>query len=95
MEMKMVRNLTLKLDLITGDDAPSKAVLEAYHMMLELPMKDDMIEPIVDLYRWSLAAVIGCSPPLAAMSGGRLIEDLDVVLWVLKMFIVLTKDDGV
>jgi hypothetical protein len=37
-------------------------------------MTDDMTEAIVELYRWSLATIIGCSPPLAAMSGGRLIE---------------------
>jgi hypothetical protein len=73
MEMKAVRNLMRKLGLITGDEAPSEAALEAYHRMFELPMTDDMIEAIAELYGWTLDTIRGCSPPLLGVSGGRLI----------------------
>jgi hypothetical protein len=52
--MKAVRNLMRKLGLITGDEAPSAAALEAYHKMYELPLTDDMIEAIAEFYGWSL-----------------------------------------
>jgi hypothetical protein len=74
MEMKAVHNLMRKLGLISRDEAPSLAALEAYHKMFELPMTDDMIEEISELYGWSLATIRGCSPPLVGMSGGRLVE---------------------
>jgi hypothetical protein len=45
-EMEAVRNLMRKLGPITGDEASSVAVLEAYHKMYELPLMDDMIEAI-------------------------------------------------
>jgi hypothetical protein len=74
MEMKAVRNLMRKLGLLSGDEASSEAALEAYHKMFELPMTDDMIEAIAELYGWSLATIRGCSPPLLGLSGGRLVE---------------------
>jgi hypothetical protein len=51
MEMKAVINLMRKLGLLSGDEAPSEAALEAYHKMFELPMTDDMIKAIAELYR--------------------------------------------
>jgi hypothetical protein len=63
-----------KLGLLTGDDAPSVAALEAYHKMYKLPLTDDMIEAIAEFYGWSLSSITGCSPPLLGMSGGLLVE---------------------
>jgi hypothetical protein len=73
-EMKAVRNLMLKLGLLTGDEAPSMAALEAYYKMYELPLTDDMIEAIDEFYGWTLSTIRGCSPPMLGMSGGRLME---------------------
>jgi hypothetical protein len=73
-EMKAVRNLMRKLGLLSGDEAPSTAALDAYHKMYELPLMDDMIEAIAEFYRWTLSSIRGCSPPLLGMSGGRLVE---------------------
>jgi hypothetical protein len=50
MEMKVIINLMRKLGLLSGDEAQSEAALEAYHKMFELPMMDDMIEAIEELY---------------------------------------------
>jgi hypothetical protein len=63
-----------QLGLSTTDEVPSEATLEAYHEMFELPMPDDMIEAITELYGWSLDTIRGCSPPVVGMSGGHLIE---------------------
>ncbi|KAK1631913.1 hypothetical protein QYE76_006228 [Lolium multiflorum] len=73
-EMKAVRNLMRKLGLLSGDEAPSTAALEAYHKMYELPLTDDMIEAIAEFYGWTLSTIRGCSPPMLGMSGGRLVE---------------------
>jgi hypothetical protein len=73
-EMKAVRNLMRKLGLLSGDEAPSAAALEAYHKMYELPLTDDMIEAIAEFYGWTLATIRGCSPPMLGMLGGRLVE---------------------
>ena len=73
-EMRAVRNLMRKLGLAWGDEAPNAAALEAYHKMFELPMTEDMIEAIAELYRWSLSTLRGCSPSTMGMSGGRLVE---------------------
>jgi hypothetical protein len=73
-EMKAVRNLMRKLGLISGDEAPTEAALDAYHKMYELPLTDDMIEAIAEFYGWTLSSIRGCSPPMLGMSGGRLVE---------------------
>jgi hypothetical protein len=73
-EMKAVRNLMRKLGLLSGDEAPSVAALEAYHKMYELPLTDDMIEATAEFYGWTLSLIRGCSPPLLGLSGGRLVE---------------------
>jgi hypothetical protein len=74
MEPKAVRNLMRKLGLLTGDEAPSEAAPEAYHKMFELPMTDDMIEAIAELYGSTLDTIRGCSPPPLGLSGGHLVE---------------------
>jgi len=73
-EQKAVRNLLRKLGLITGDEAPSEAAMEAYRRMFETPLTDDMIEAVGELYGWSLSAIRGCATPSMGMSGGRLVE---------------------
>jgi hypothetical protein len=60
-KMKVVQNLMRKLDLLSGDEAPSVAALEAYHKMYELSLTDDMIEAIVEFYGWMLSSIRGCS----------------------------------
>ena len=50
-------NLMRKLGLISGDEAPSMAALEAYHKLFEVPLSKDMIEAIGELYRWTLSAI--------------------------------------
>ena len=72
--MKAVRNLMRKLGLISGDELPSEAALEAYRRMYDLPLTDDMIEAVAELYGWSLSTIRGCSPPLVGASGGHFIE---------------------
>jgi hypothetical protein len=72
-EMRAVRNLMRKLGLLSGDEAPTAAALEAYHKMYELPLTDDMIEAIAEFYGWTLSSIRGCSPPMLGMSGGRLV----------------------
>jgi hypothetical protein len=62
-----------KLGLISGDEAPSEATLAAYHKMYELPMTDNLIEVVAELYGWMLSTIRGCSPPLVGQSGGRLV----------------------
>jgi len=61
------------LGLISGDEAPSEATLEAYHRMFEMPLTDEMIEAVGELYGWSLCAIKGCVMPSMDMSGGRLL----------------------
>ena len=74
MELRAVKNLMRKLGLIKGDEAPTEAAMEAYHKMFEMPLTEDMIEAIAELYGWSLSTLRGCSPPLMGTPGGRLIE---------------------
>lgn len=73
-ESKAVRNLMRKLGLITGDEAPSEAALEAYHRMYEFPLTDEMIAAVAELYGWTLSTFRGCSPPTGGTQGGQLIE---------------------
>jgi hypothetical protein len=73
-EMRAVRNLLRKLGLIKGEEEPSVAAMEAYHRMYELPLSEDMVEAIAELYGWSLSTLRGCSPPVVGQSGGRLVE---------------------
>lgn len=72
-EQKAVCNLMHKLGLISGDEAPSEAALEAYRMMFETPITEDVIEAVAELYGWSLSAIRGCATPLPGMSGGHLV----------------------
>jgi hypothetical protein len=72
-EQKAVRNLMRKLGLLSGDEPPSDAAVEAYHKLFLTPLTDDMIEAIAELYGWSLGTLRGCSPPSAGLSGGRLV----------------------
>jgi hypothetical protein len=73
-EMRVVRNLMRKLGLIKGDEEPSVEAMEAYHRMYELPLSEDMVEAIAELYGWSLSMIRGCSLPLVGPLGGRLVE---------------------
>jgi hypothetical protein len=63
-----------KLGLIKGDEEPSVEAMEAYHRMYELPLSEDMVEAIAELYGWSLSMIRGCSLPLVGPLGGRLVE---------------------
>jgi hypothetical protein len=62
-----------KLGLLSGDETPSEAAVEAYHKLFLTPLTDDMIEAIAELYGWSLETLRGCSPPSAGLSGGQLV----------------------
>ena len=73
-EIRAVWNLMRKLGLALGDEAPNAAALEAYHKLFDLPMIEDMIEAIAELYGWSLSTLRGCSPSMMRMPGGRLVE---------------------
>jgi hypothetical protein len=71
-EQKAVRNLMRKLGLLPGDEPPSSEALEAYRRLFELPLTDDMIAAIGELYGWSLSSIKSCAMPPPEMSGGRL-----------------------
>jgi hypothetical protein len=71
-EQKAVRNLMRKLGLLPDDAPPSVEAMEAYHKLFELPLTDDMIEAIGELYGWSLSSIKGCGMPPPELSGGRL-----------------------
>jgi hypothetical protein len=62
-----------KLGLISGDEGPTDAELEAYRRVFETPLTDEMLEAIAELYGWSLQLIRGCSPPQLGTSGGRLV----------------------
>jgi hypothetical protein len=66
--MRVVCNLMHKLiGLLKGDNT----AMEAYYRMFQLPLTDDMDEAIVELNRWSLTMIRGCSPPMMGMMGGH------------------------
>jgi hypothetical protein len=52
-----------KLGLISGDEGPTDAELEAYRRVFETPLTDEMLEAIAELYGWLLQLIRGCSPP--------------------------------
>ncbi|KAK1616789.1 hypothetical protein QYE76_022306 [Lolium multiflorum] len=72
-EMKAVCNLMRKPGLIFEDEAPSGVALAAYHKMYKLPMTDNMIEAVAELYGWTLSTIRGYSPHLVGHSGDRLV----------------------
>jgi hypothetical protein len=60
-EQQAVGNLMCKFSLISGDEAPSDVAPEAYSRIFKMPLMDEMIEAIAELYGWSLAMIRGCS----------------------------------
>jgi hypothetical protein len=71
-EQNAVCKLMHKLGLLPGDEPPSSEALEAYRRLFELPLMDDMIAAIGEVYGWSLSSIKGCAMPSPKMSGGRL-----------------------
>jgi hypothetical protein len=48
--------------------------IAAYHRLFEMPLEDDMIEAMADLYGWSLGSLTDDPGVAMAPAGGSLIE---------------------
>jgi hypothetical protein len=72
-EQRALRNLLRKLGIIEGDEISNEAIV-AYHRLFEVPLEDDMIEAIAELYGWSLGSLSGDQEPELEAVGGSLIE---------------------
>jgi hypothetical protein len=73
-EQRALRVLLRKLGVIEGDESISDEAIAAYHRLFEMPLEDDMIEAMADLYGWSLGSLTDDPGVAMAPAGGSLIE---------------------